>query len=82
MYGMPGGEIPSVGKVELAWVQTAMLPSTSPSGVNNLGKSDEMQSEGDAIMQDSTPTHGDGQGQRHHQDLDYDVADDNDWGTS
>jgi RNA-binding protein 26 len=86
MYGTSNGEIPSVGKVELAWVQTPLPPvnlCTNSLGVSKMEKQDEMKpDEGDATMQVFTPTHGDGQRQEHHQDLDYDVADDNDWGIS
>jgi RNA-binding protein 26 len=83
MYGTSNGEIPSAGKIELAWVQTPVDLSTSSLSVSKMEKQDEMKlGEGDATMQISTPTHGDGQRQEHHQDLDYDVADDNDWGIS
>src|SRR5580700_957750 len=45
MYGTSNGEIPSVGKVELAWVQTPLPPvnlSTGSLGVSKMEKQDEM----------------------------------------
>ncbi|PQE33245.1 hypothetical protein CJF32_00003781 [Rutstroemia sp. NJR-2017a WRK4] len=82
MYGLPNGEIPSVGKVDLAWMQTPLPPV-------NLSKPEasmKMDVEGDAMAEDSSPTHGNGgAGQvgdqrEQREDIDYDVADDNDWG--
>lgn len=83
MYGTTNGEIPSVGKVEMAWVQTPLPPvnlSNKPTSVTKPEPSDVMHiDEGDAMAQDSSPMQGSGHGQE-HQELDYDIADDNDWG--
>jgi RNA-binding protein 26 len=83
MYGLNNGEIPSAGKVELAWVQTPLPPvniPAKPAAVSTPENNDNMQiDEGDAMAQESrTSHHHDGHG-RDHQELDYDVADDNDW---
>jgi RNA-binding protein 26 len=83
MYGTNNGEIPSAGKVEIAWVQTP-LPlvnlSSKPTSAVKAESSDGMQiDDGDAMVQDSSPIQGSGHGQE-QQELDYDVADDNDWG--
>jgi RNA-binding protein 26 len=83
MYGTPGGEIPSVGKVELAWVQTP-LPPVNLSSKTNVGKSenadDTPMDEGDAMAAASSPAHAMHHGQEQQENIDYDVADDNDWG--
>lgn len=83
MYGTNNGEIPSAGKVEMAWVQTPLPPvnlSSKPTGAAKPESGDGMQiDEGDAMVQDSSPMQGSGHGQE-QQELDYDVADDNDWG--
>jgi len=83
MYGTNNGEIPSVGKVEIAWVQT-QLPqvnlSSKPTSAAKAESSEGMQiDDGDAMVQHSSPMQGSGHGQE-QQELDYDVADDNDWG--
>jgi RNA-binding protein 26 len=82
MYGTTNGEIPSAGKVEMAWVQTPLPPvnlSNKPTSVAKPEPSDAMHTdEGDAMAQDSSPMLGSGHGQE-QQELDYDVADDNDW---
>jgi RNA-binding protein 26 len=83
MYGTNNGEIPSAGKVEMAWIQTPLPPANltaKPIIAAKPESSDGMQiDEGDAMVQDSSPMQGGGQGQE-QQELDYDVADDNDWG--
>jgi RNA-binding protein 26 len=83
MYGTNNGEIPSAGKVEMAWVQTPLGPvnlSSKPTSGVKPENSDGMQiDEGDAMVQDSSSMQGSGHGQE-QQELDYDVADDNDWG--
>ncbi|PQE23227.1 hypothetical protein CJF31_00006960 [Rutstroemia sp. NJR-2017a BVV2] len=85
MYGLPNGEIPSVGKVELAWMQTPLPPvNLSKPEAATTSKMEDV--EGDAMADDSSPTHGNGgagpaNDQRDaREDIDYDVADDNDWG--
>ena len=86
MYGTPGGEIPGVGKVELSWVQTPLAPvtPTTPAAAAPRGEDTAMgMDEGDAMA--SGPVGGGaGARQTHEQqesaNLDYDVADDNDWG--
>ncbi|KAH8804969.1 hypothetical protein F5884DRAFT_797965 [Xylogone sp. PMI_703] len=82
MYGTAGGEIPSVGKVEMAWVQGS-LPVTGTANTSSPakfdGNEDTAMDEGDAMAQDSGTGHGDGYGREQPENLDYDVADDNDW---
>lgn len=88
MYGISNSEIPGVGKVDLAWIQTPLPPVTLPSaapiakpdtndhenGDTDMGGNGE----GDAMAQD---THrGPAQSQkREQQELDYDIGDDNEW---
>jgi RNA-binding protein 26 len=83
MYGANNGEIPSAGKVEMAWVQTPLPPinlTSKPTSAAKADSSDGMQiDDGDAMAQDSSPIQGSGHGHE-QQELDYDVADDNDWG--
>jgi RNA-binding protein 26 len=83
MYGTPGGEIPSVGKVELSWIQTPLPPVNlaAKSAPANNDKSDDttMMDEGDAMAMTSSPGHGAHETDQ-QENLDYDVADDNDWG--
>ncbi len=83
MYGVTNGEIPSVGKVELSWIQKP-LPPVSLSGKTNLAKNgddDVQMDDGDAMAATSSPVQGGGGEQQDQQEnLDYDVADDNDWG--
>jgi hypothetical protein len=77
MYGLPGGELPSVGKVDLAWIQTPLPPVNL--AAKALNGEDVMMDEGDAMAHTSSPARG-GHGHEQHENLDYDVADDNDWG--
>lgn len=78
MYGLPGGELPSVGKVDLAWIQTPLPPVIlAAKAVNG---EDLTMDEGDAMASTSSPARGGGHGHEQHENLDYDVADDNDWG--
>jgi hypothetical protein len=83
MYGTNNGEIPSVGKVEMAWIQTPLPPVNLPSKLTNTAKpesNDGMQiDEDDSMIANSSSIQGGGHGQE-QQELDYDVADDNDWG--
>ena len=85
MYSTPGGEIPSVGKVEIAWVQTPLPPVNlakpaiqvgTPAGISD----DTPMDEGDAMASTTTPALAVQHGQEHQENIDYDVADDNDWG--
>lgn len=80
MYSLVGGEIPSVGKVELSWIQTP-LPPVALNAAGKVVKVEDMDmGEGDAMAATSSPAHGNAQGHDRQQgDLDYDVADDNDW---
>lgn len=95
MYGASNGELPSIGKVEMAWVQTPLPPVDSskfnkPSVVQTeqSGGDENMADEGDAMSHsqvdekmDTGGSGGGGTGRgQDHQELDYDVADDNDWG--
>ncbi|OBT88176.1 hypothetical protein VE02_02454 [Pseudogymnoascus sp. 03VT05] len=90
MYGISNSEIPGVGKVELAWIQTPLPPVTLPSaapiakpytatndhenGDTDMGGNGE----GDAMAQDMS--RGPAQSQkREQQELDYDIGDDNEW---
>ncbi|KAK0102972.1 hypothetical protein ONS96_005589 [Cadophora gregata f. sp. sojae] len=78
-----GGEIPSAGKVEVAWVKTPLPPVTTPATKAIQSKNDEdtNMDEGDA-MATGSPARGvaAAEGNHEHQEnLDYDVADD-DWG--
>ncbi|PMD47294.1 hypothetical protein L207DRAFT_448907 [Hyaloscypha variabilis F] len=83
MYGIPNGEIPSVGKVELSWIQTPLPPVTLPAKTNfaKVGDDDVQMDDGDAMAATNSPAHGGGGEQQEAQEnLDYDVADDNEWG--
>lgn len=77
MFGLSNNEIPSVGKVELAWVQTP-LPPVNLFNTNNKTE-DSIMDEGDAMMSVSMPAHNDAKREQ-MENLDYDVADDNEWG--
>jgi hypothetical protein len=84
MYSTASGEIPSVGKVDLAWIQTPLPPvnlSLKSHVTRNGADEDTHMDEGDAIVT-SSPAHGGGGGSGHEpqENIDYDVADDNDWG--
>jgi hypothetical protein len=83
MYGIQNGEIPSVGKVELSWIQTPLPPVALPAKTNVGGSGDDdiQMDDGDAMASTNSPAHGAGGGQQEQQEnIDYDVADDNDWG--
>jgi hypothetical protein len=77
MYGTPGGEIPSVGKVELSWIQSAAPPPVTPitpTPASAKGGEDTSMAmdEGDALARE--------QQESSSRNLDYEVADDNEWG--
>ena len=76
MYGLPGGELPSVGKVELAWVQTPLPPINLSTPVKS---EDSAMDEGDAMVPAFAPVHADLKREQ-VENLDYDIADDNEWG--
>lgn len=76
MYGVPGGEIPSVGKVEMAWVSTPLPPVNISTPIKS---DDSAMDEGDAMAPAPTLVHADPKRET-MENLDYDVADDNDWG--
>jgi len=78
MYGLPGGELPSVGKVDLSWIQTP-LPPANLVALKTAKDEDTTMDEGDAMAHPSSLARG-GQGHEQPENIDYDVADDNDWG--
>lgn len=78
MYGLPGGELPSVGKVELSWIQTP-LPPVNLAALKASNGEETMMDEGDAMAHTSSPARG-GHSSEQQENIDYDVADDNDWG--
>lgn len=89
MFGLQNGEIASVGKVDLSWVQTPLPPVTLPNPQSSSGggraESDvkvEGGMEGDAMAHDSNSmSMGGAGGERDIQEnIDYDVAGDDDWG--
>lgn len=83
MYGVPNGEIPSVGKVELSWIQKPLPPVSLPGKTSfaKNGDDDVQMDDGDAMAVTSSPAQGvGGEQQEQQENLDYDVADDNDWG--
>lgn len=89
MYSTPGCEIPSVGRVEMAWVKNALpQPATSSNTnssspiksetINASHKDVNMLDEGGDAMSGSRNSNGNGGGieRETNQNLDYDVADD------
>ncbi|TVY15741.1 putative RNA-binding protein [Lachnellula arida] len=87
MYGLPGGELPSVGKVDMAWVQTPLPPTnlststpTATATATAPKAEDSAMDEGDAMVPTYTPEHTAHLKREHVENLDYDVADDNEWG--
>jgi RNA-binding protein 26 len=77
MYGIRDGEIPGAGKVEMTWVSTPLPPVN----LSVKKEDEEMQS----MEMDASPQHGAGagasvtSGQREMENLDYEVADDEDY---
>ena len=90
MFGLQSGEIPSVGKVDLSWIQTPLPPVTLPNTQNLSGgikaEADvkmEGGMEGDAMAQDSSSigiSGGVGGEREIQENIDYDVAGDDEWG--
>lgn len=78
MYGIQNGEIPSVGKVDLTWVQQPLppvnLPQKTSAPVLIASEADDVNMEEGDAMASSSPGHAT-RGQE-QQNLDYDVADD------
>lgn len=80
MRSVSDGEIPSVGKVDLAWVQTP-LPPVNISTTSKPDGDDTAMGEGDAMAAASSPPRGPTAHERELvENLDYDIADDNEWG--
>jgi len=81
MFSLQDGEIPSVGKVDLAWIQTPLPPVNlaTKSSFKNENAEDTAMDEGDAMASTSSPAPL-GHGHEQQDNIDYDVADDNDWG--
>jgi len=67
----------------MAWIQTPVAPVTLPAAkvatAKNSTDEDTNMDEGDA-MAASSPGHTISGGQEQQENIDYDVADDNDWG--
>jgi RNA-binding protein 26 len=92
MYGPHGGEIPGVGKVELSWIQKPLPPvaiagvasTAAPITPTSTKEDVSMDDEGDAMAQEEAASPGAGraraQEMQDERNLDYDVADDNEWG--
>ncbi|QSZ33926.1 hypothetical protein DSL72_005505 [Monilinia vaccinii-corymbosi] len=89
MFGLQHGEIPSVGKVDLSWIKTPLPPVTLPNTQSSSGGARaeldvKMESgmEGDAMAQDSNSISMSGAGGEREiqENIDYDVAGDDDWG--
>ena len=84
MYGTPGSEIPSVGKVDMAWMSTPLPPVNLANlaakfKAESYGDGDVHMDDGNVIMT-SSPARPTGGQQEEGENVDYDVADDNDWG--
>jgi RNA-binding protein 26 len=80
MNGVVDGEIPNVGKVELSWIQTPLPPVNLAKTILKTETGDDVaMDEGDAMAPISSPAQQ-AHGQEQTENIDYDVADDNDWG--
>lgn len=76
----PNSEIPSVGKVDMSWIQTPLPPvNLAPKPMSTIKiEEDTNMDEGDAMA--SSPTHGGGEAvEEQHQNYDYDVAGEDEW---
>jgi RNA-binding protein 26 len=77
MYGIPDGDIPGVGKVEMTWVSTP-LPPVNLAALNAKKEDEEMHS----MDVDVSPQRGGGNSAitaQRMENLDYEVADDEDY---
>lgn len=90
VQGTPGSEIPSVGKVDMSWVQTPLPPmnlaGSKPTPIPNLQQQKleekfeptedvQMPDEGDAMATGGVSA-ARGLEREAHEHIDYDVADD------
>lgn len=79
-----GGIIPLLGKAELSWVKATLPPvklPEKPSPTKNEPAEDTRMDEGDTVPASPTIAELVFEGAQQQQDnLDYDVADDNEWG--
>ncbi|KAL3418266.1 RNA recognition domain-containing protein [Phlyctema vagabunda] len=82
MYDTPGCDIPSVGKVDMAWVQTPLPPVNlaAKAAARMDAENDVAMDEGDAMAAPSSPAQHGNYGKEAQDNLDYDVAGDDDWG--
>jgi RNA-binding protein 26 len=80
MYSMENGELPNVGKVELSWIQTPLPPVNLAKPIVKAENGEDMaMDEGDAMAAVPSQAHQ-AHGHEQAENIDYDVADDNDWG--
>jgi RNA-binding protein 26 len=80
MDGITKNEIPDIGKVELSWIQKPLPPVNLAKTIFKVENGDDTaMDEGDAMAPVSSPAHQT-HGQEQTENIDYDVADDNDWG--
>jgi RNA-binding protein 26 len=80
MYSIDNNEIPGVGKVELSWIQTPLPPVNIAKAIIKAENGDDTaMDEGDAMASVSSLAHQT-HGHEQSENIDYDVADDNDWG--
>jgi RNA-binding protein 26 len=80
MYGVENNDIPGIGKVELSWIQTPLPPiDLAKTIIRAENGEDTPMDEGDAMAPISSPAHH-APGHEQTENIDYDVADDNDWG--
>lgn len=78
MHTLLKTEIPGVGKVELSWVQMP-LPAVKLNAEGKVVKVEDTEmGEGDAMATTAKEAVG-REVKEERRDLDYDVADDNDW---
>lgn len=75
----PNSEVPGVGKVEMGWVPNGPLPPVKSTSTTQFSKQeDTVMDEGDAMAQDERDVRGQHTTEQ-LPEVDYDVADDNDW---
>jgi RNA-binding protein 26 len=82
MHSLKDGEIQNAGKVDLAWIQTPLPPVNPPAkAAKTVVKTEDVtMDEGDAMAHTSSPSRAGNGHDEQHDNLDYDVADENDWG--